>query len=311
MADTNSKPTADELKYEHYEWGEVITGSKAQLQAIGIAPGKQFPGEMGAPKCKLKGTDPRGFPFLLRADGQGYQVWIDLPGREREYEQEIEYAPGVTIRRMDWGDLYEGSGPDLVKAGIVKDEHLPGAPGMPKTTAYVFPDGTVWNKDLGAKPDGEGAIRIFRESKSKYAVSVSVSTAESQSRLEAMKCARREWETRVASMPRPAPLCLGKHIYHCRVQQQRTQRPLARDSDHVDAYRAYSLVDRATKALDDFRAVIDVASDGFAYTPESEGRILRLIGELRRAVAEANLRPANPRYRSEGNVTFLSSCAMD
>lgn len=52
-------------------------------------------------------------------------------------------APGV-VKSRDWNlDRYIGDVQTLLKAGLVRPEHLPGAPGMPKTAVRLFPDGTV------------------------------------------------------------------------------------------------------------------------------------------------------------------------
>lgn len=50
---------------------------------------------------------------------------------------------GVRLERMCNSDTYTGHAAGLVALGLVKAEHLPGAPGMRKHLVTIFPDGKI------------------------------------------------------------------------------------------------------------------------------------------------------------------------
>ena len=137
---------APKIKYEHTPWGEIISGSKHELQRLGIATGMAFPGEAGAPKRCLKTLDPRGFPVRIIKSylGEDYSACIDLPGRER-YEEAPKkaVAPGVAMREHYHFNAYTGTADALVAAGVVLPGQFPGQPGMRKATVTIFADGTL------------------------------------------------------------------------------------------------------------------------------------------------------------------------
>lgn len=67
----------------------------------------------------------------------------------------VPVAPGVKRQQFEHADQFVGTAEALAAAGLVRLEQLPGAPGMPKVSVRVFPDGTV--------PSGPGAYRQHRE----------------------------------------------------------------------------------------------------------------------------------------------------
>lgn len=203
---------APQFEYQHTFWGELIYGTKQQIQSFGIATGAAFPGELGGPKRKLNVTDPRGFETSIeRWDGVNrYCVSIRFPNRGREQEQWVDCVPGVRkCSGYHWFDEYVGTAEALAAAGLVRVDQLPGQPGMRKVTVTIFADGTLpmgpatANHKRGEEP---GTKRITRATKTTYRVSVVVSEAEKQRRLQGARQAERDHVARMFALPRPAPL---------------------------------------------------------------------------------------------------------
>jgi len=72
MAGINSTATTPEesraereLEYNLQPWGDMIHGTKEQLQSIGLGAGIPFPGEAGETRKKIKVVDPRGFTAMI------------------------------------------------------------------------------------------------------------------------------------------------------------------------------------------------------------------------------------------------------
>ncbi|MBW8364714.1 MAG: hypothetical protein K0M39_09175 [Rhizobium sp.] len=214
MTVTNLKPPSV-LEYDQRPWGDLIYGTKEQLQSIGIAAGMAFPGEPDGPKRSLRVTDPRGFITKVEDSsykGEGiFSASISFPGRDcPEYGPVTDFAPGVSKRETPWGDIFTGSAESLSSAGLVRRNQLPGQPGMRKVTVTILPDGSL---PKGAPTANHreyrepGTIRVSRKSKALYEVCVRVSDEEEQRRCDEHSRAEREWENRMMSLPRPAPLC--------------------------------------------------------------------------------------------------------
>lgn len=199
------------MEYVQCFWGDVIYGTKEQLQAIGIAPGQSFPGEPGANRLRMQVRDPRGFATKLKFDYDGirYVALISFPGPSEPNIEPKPYARGVTKREHVWVDEFEGSASNLAAAGLVREDQLPGQPGMRKTCVTIFPNGDIptgppqTNYPAAREP---GAKSIERASSTTWRISVRVSKEEGQQRLELYKQVRREWEMRMDAMPRPAQL---------------------------------------------------------------------------------------------------------
>lgn len=120
------------------QWGDMIYGTKEQLQSIGLGAGISFPGEAGETRKKIKVVDPRGFTATIdraiyKADGV-FCACIRFPGRDRP-SWEAEWKPfyfGVNKREFVCGDEFIGTGEALAAAGLVRMDQLLGQPGMRK-----------------------------------------------------------------------------------------------------------------------------------------------------------------------------------
>lgn len=204
------------FEYLHRPWGELIYGSKAELQALGLAVGMAFPGEAGCPRGDLVLRDPRGYQARIFVcgyrGGAAFGASIRFPGRcppDFAALSEESYAPGVRLRRGGWLDEYRGTAGDLAAAGLLLLEHLPGQPGMRKMRVTIHADGTV----AGGAPTAPnprarepGARSIQRGPGGGFLVRVVVTPAESERRDASRRAAEIEWERRMAALPRPAPL---------------------------------------------------------------------------------------------------------
>ena len=117
--------------------------------------------------------------------------------------------PGVRYKATIWYDVYLGSAGDLVAAGLVRADHLPGAPGMRKVRVTIYADGVVAdgprndNKGLTQQP---GARQIDRGSASTYRVRVVVTSQQRQARADAERAADAAWVRQVGALARPAQL---------------------------------------------------------------------------------------------------------
>ncbi|MBK8760412.1 MAG: hypothetical protein IPM03_08245 [Sulfuritalea sp.] len=57
LARTNTSPLGEPgFEYHQQLWGDMIYGTREQLQSIGIAVGMAFPGESGGPKRQMTVT---------------------------------------------------------------------------------------------------------------------------------------------------------------------------------------------------------------------------------------------------------------
>lgn len=212
---TNNLNDAPVLEYKQRPWGDIIYGTKEQLQGIGIAAGMAFPGEPSGPKRILRVTDPRGLTAKVEAStwrGEGiFSASISFPGRARpEHGYVTDFAPGVSKLEAARGDVFTGTAESLSSAGLVRRDQLPGQPGMRKVTVTILADGSLPKGSPTAncpEADEPGAIRISRKTKTLYEVCIRVSDEEEQRRRDEHSRADREWEARMMSLPRPAPLC--------------------------------------------------------------------------------------------------------
>jgi hypothetical protein len=145
-----------------------------------------------------------------RGDGV-FSASISFPGRDRpEPGRVTDFAPGVSKREGLWGDVFTGTAESLISAGLVRRDQLPGQPGMRKVTVTILADGSLPKGAPTAncpEADEPGAIRISRKTKTLYEVCIRVSDEEEQRRRDEYSRADREWEARMMSLPRPAPLC--------------------------------------------------------------------------------------------------------
>lgn len=282
MAATNLRPPSV-LEYNQLPWGDLIYGTKEQLQGIGIAAGMAFPGEPNGPKRSLRATDPRGLKARVeaanyRGDGIFYAS-ISFPGRDRP-EYITDFADGVTKQEYPWGDAFTGTAESLSSAGLVRRDQLPGQPGMRKVTVTIladgsFPEGAATANRRGREP---GAIRISRKSKTLYEVCTHVSDEEEQRRSDEHSRAEREWNNRMMALPRPAPLC--------RTSQERKEIEAAKaliaswpksPADFRESVRGHT--DMVLMILED--TLLDGVHGGYRYNDATARKIKALAGQLR------------------------------
>jgi len=283
---TNNLHDAPVFEYNQLLWGDLIYGTKEQLQGIGIASGMAFPGEPYGPKKTLRVTDPRGLTAKVEAstwNGEGiFSASISFPGRDRpEYGHVTDFAPGVSKEETLWGDIFTGTAESLSSAGLVQRDQLPGQPGMRKVIVTILADGSLpkgaptANCREGREP---GSIRISRKSKARYEVCIHVSDEEEQRRREEHSRAEREWENRMMSLPRPAPLC--------RTSQECKEIEAARalvaswpksPADFRESVRGRT--DMVLMMLED--TLLDGVHGGYRYNDATARKIKALVGQLR------------------------------
>lgn len=214
LARTNTSPLGEPgFEYNQQLWGDLIYGTKEQIQRIGLAVGMAFPGDPDGPKKRLKTTDHRGFPVEIEESsyyGDGiYSASISFPGRrEPPYDHWIDFAPGVKKNNGYLCDEFVGTATALNNAGLARLDQLPGQPGMRKTRVTIFPDGTIpaGASAMFSKAKKPGAKSIERASRTTYMVNVFVPLDEAQRRHDEYQRKKNEWEDRVQAMPRPASL---------------------------------------------------------------------------------------------------------
>lgn len=284
MAVTNLRPPSV-LEYNQLIWGDLIYGTKEQLQRIGIAAGMAFPGEPNGPKRSLRVTDPRGLTAKVEASGhmgEGiFSASISFPGRDRpEYGRVTDFAPGVSKHETPWGDIFTGTAESLSTAGLIRRDQLPGQPGMRKVTVTILADGSLPKGSPTAKcreADEPGAIIISRKSKALYEVCVRVSDEEAQRRRDEHSRAEREWENRMMALPRPAPLG--------RTSQEHKEIEAAKNLV-ASWYKSSTAFRESANATADFclgmleAKLFDGENGGWRYNDATTHKIERLIDQI-------------------------------
>lgn len=213
MATANSTATTPEgsradpeLEYKLFPWGDSITGTKEQLQSMGLGIGMAFPGEPGGKRIEMRVTDPRGFPTTIYSHCSGDGLFcanISLPGRERPKEEWKPFYFGVLKKEHTWYDEYSGTREALAAAGLVEMNQLPGQPGMQKVQVTICPDGAV---ATSSKVRREGSKKITKNAKNRYSVKIQISDEEQERRLSAYHEREADYERRMKELPRPEPL---------------------------------------------------------------------------------------------------------
>lgn len=190
--------------YDLQPWGELIYGTKEQLQALGIGVDVQFPAKRNT---YVRVKDPRGFKTKISCNSylkEGiYSASISYPDRDRPDKEWASYAPGVRVRKYVWFDEYNGTAEALVSAGVIQLRHSPGQPGMGKIQVTLSPDKEPVSGPQKRMP---GHTIINRVSKSNFRVRVVIPLEERELRQEAHARRDEEWENKMAALPRPAPL---------------------------------------------------------------------------------------------------------
>lgn len=200
------------LEYKEMPWGDLITGTKEQLQALGLGIGIAFPGEEGATRRAVYVKDPRGFRTRIAPAGDKGRFFasISFPGWESPEPESLNAGAGVTKRERLWCDEYVGTAEALVTAGLVKPGQFPGQPGMRRTRVTILPDGTPLSgaptvvhkarRDIGAKV-------IERASRSTFSVLFFIDDEEHGRRWVLSKQTDEEYEARMLARRRPQRLC--------------------------------------------------------------------------------------------------------
>ncbi len=198
------------IEYQDYFWGELIHGTKEDLQSLGIAAEHAFPGEPGGAPNVLHAVDPRGLKVKIsRVSDEVFSASIDLfphdPCPEIPWE---DFAQGVKYRPAIRTDDYRGSGDALAAAGLCKLDQLPGCPGVPKVRVRISSDGVVLH---GHTPSDQVERLILRVSKSLFDVRRKISEEEHERRWREDRRVNDEWQARLWAMPRPARLDSPRH----------------------------------------------------------------------------------------------------
>lgn len=225
--------SAPGLRYDRLHWGEVLRGTKAQIQALGIASDRGFPGEPGAPKRAMTVFDPRGLRAQITRELDGsFGVSITYPDVPPKPEPiAVSYAPGVTLRREAHGDVYTGTREALIAANVVPAGCFPGDPGMRKVRVTINPDGSLpqggvtgYNR-LAYEP---GARCIERAGGGMFECLVKVTRGESDQR----RAIEQEiWEAHVAlatRIPKPRPLAVRTQADVAKIDAMRSDSRFAR-----------------------------------------------------------------------------------
>lgn len=279
---TNNLNDAPVFEYKQLPWGDLIYGTKEQLQGIGIAAGMAFPGEPNGPKRSLRATDPRGFTVKVEVSGcrgEGlFSASIPFPGREGP-EYLSDFASGVRKEEFPWGDSFTGTAESLSAAGIVRCDQLPGQPGMRKTCVTILADGSLPQGAPTARcheARDPGAKTIYRKSKTLYAVHVMASHHEQTCRRDEHSRADREWEARMRSLPRPSPLCCTSHKEIQAAKALVASWPSS-SADFRESARMYT--DAVLMMLEP--KLFDGKNGGYRYNDATTRKIKALAGQLR------------------------------
>ncbi len=222
MTDASRSLFSEGFAFWPFDWGEVIKGTKLDLQRLGLGVDEIFPGEPGGRPSVLTVVDRRGLTVKIRrvlAGRAGFEAriafpglgWLDVVGSGCPWIGPwIEQLPGLKKRERLDRDEFLGTSTALHDAGLVRPDQLPGQPGMKRTSVMILPDGSVALNAPQFRAAPAGARVIKRASKSTYSAWVRLSEDASELRVATADLARREQSLRyaaaIAAMKRPAPL---------------------------------------------------------------------------------------------------------
>lgn len=308
-AENRSKETQRTFEYRQCPWGDLVYGTKEELQFIGIGKGMAFPGELDGPKRLLNVRDPRGFATeVTHFSEDTYCASISFPGRERTPDQQTTIAPGVRKYSSVCRDKYVGTAEALAAVGLARMDQLPGQPGMRKTRVTIFPDGTM---PTGAPTTNyaqahmPGSKFIERASKTTYEVSVVVSQEERDRRWEASRRSDLEYEARMRALPRPAPLVAPTAAGSWPHSRSGLDPNLAKFTSVDDCRRklqSIALMVAPVNALEMIKQFDDMKSiDGYVYGVIAESReaIEDALNELQLALRDIQVYRRKYDNRSE------------
>lgn len=214
MSNTNSDTWGHLPEYHEPLWGELILGTAAQLQALGLGLDIHFPKGHVPRNWRRHITDPRGFHCCITVfspdHGGIFSASINFPGRDgRPSHRTDRYAspyPGISMCNTIYSDLYFGSGAALVKAGLAKSSCLPSEPDMPKHTVSLSPSGEVLVRSRARLARLPGGRTITREKAGWFCLSVTVTSEIATARDHDQRMRERQWELAMMALPRPPRL---------------------------------------------------------------------------------------------------------
>lgn len=208
----------------HCWWGEVLYGTKARIQALGIAGGRAFPGEVGGPRRVLNVKDPRGFETRIQIHwafdsvrhASGFSVSISYPGRSLAVDEWRDAYPGVRVcKAVAWFDEFVGTAEALVASGLLREGQFPGLVGMRRVRVRIAPDGAVID-GTPTVPDARsrmvGSKCVEKAGATAWRVQVVVSEEVSELRRELQAANERAEIAAFERMPRPPALASASHL---------------------------------------------------------------------------------------------------
>lgn len=212
---SQSQTTHCTAKYMCLDWGELIYGTRDDLQSFGIGIGLAFPGERNGPKRQLVVRDPRGFRVkITKSYGEvptfaASISYPHLPDRPR-YAESTPFS-GVWMQEGPWTDDFTGNAECLIAAGLVTAEQLPGAPGMRKTRVTIFADGSILDGNYSNNIPGglsAGVKHVERASSrsATFTVRIHIELGERAQRESRREIAESAWHHQVSKLPRPRKL---------------------------------------------------------------------------------------------------------
>jgi hypothetical protein len=201
------------FSYSELPWGDLIYGTKAELQALGIGVGQAFPGEDGGPKRTLNVTDPRGFSTKIKRwfSSKSFSASIKFPGREMPTWGNgwTTIAHGARFKDCYATRYIRGSSEALVALGLLEPHQFPGMPGMRKVRVTIFPDGSTANgHPQGTDPRSRlhGARHVEMAGKREFQVRIKLSDEDAQRNRLRDQQAETRYQQRISAMTRPPRL---------------------------------------------------------------------------------------------------------
>jgi hypothetical protein len=198
--------------------GDLIIGTKAELQALGIAADQSFPGEEGAPRKVLWATDPRGLKTRIAFAGdERYLVEIKLPERVAMQPRSLvshALPNGLVWEKCRYSDVYRASLDILISSGVLPESCIEHLSTPERGKLWVLPDGQIFrHKARTFRRPPVGAKGVKKIANSIYEVEIEVGRAEWDAREEPWGALVMECEAKYERMPRPAPLELTPAAY--------------------------------------------------------------------------------------------------